>query len=360
MRPPVNVTLPALTAAERPAIVLERVSRTYSPRGGGAPVEALRDLSLSVEAGAIVGLIGASGAGKSTLLRLIGGVDLPSAGRVAVDGLAGGSGGMSRSADRVALVPETVELIPARSVLDNVARPLEGLGLPRWQAGPKAAAVLADAGLGHLRDRFPDELSAGERSRVALARALVTEPAVLLADEPFAALDRDSVGQLLRALEAANRRGTTVIIASRSSRLVQEIAHEIVVIDAGRVLERGATYEVLTRPREPLTRTRIGSAFAGPLPEFLVEKLGDRPTPGGQAIVRLVFTGSAATTPVITGLARNLGLDVNILVGAAETVRGRLYGVLIVGVAAGEPYLSAALSHFRDAGLEAEVLGYLD
>jgi NitT/TauT family transport system ATP-binding protein len=172
-------------------------------------------MDLTVEAGSFVALVGPSGSGKSTLLRLISGLERPSAGQISI--VPGGSSKPGDNRPRTAFVFQDAHLLPWRSALDNVALPLELLGVERNEARRRAREPLADVELADALDRFPDQLSGGMRMRVSIARALVTEPELLLLDEPFAALDeltRQRLDERLRALWA--RRRMTVLFVTHS------------------------------------------------------------------------------------------------------------------------------------------------
>jgi NitT/TauT family transport system ATP-binding protein len=151
----------------------------------------IRTLDLTIEAGSFVALVGPSGSGKSTLLRLVSGLDVPAVGKI------------ERTGGAMAFVFQDAQLLPWRTVLDNVALPLELAGVPKAAARERARAPLADVELADAADRFPDQLSGGMRMRVSIARALINEPELLLLDEPFAALDeltRQRLDERLREL----------------------------------------------------------------------------------------------------------------------------------------------------------------
>ena len=174
----------------------------------------LKDIDLELAAGSFVALLGPSGCGKSTLLRFISGLDTPSQGSIS---LAAGDSPGERSGVRLAFVFQDAQLLPWRSVLDNVALPLELAGVSRAEARERARAPLADVELSDVHERYPDQLSGGMRMRVSIARALVTEPTILLLDEPFAALDeltRQRLDERLRALWL--RRRMTVIFVTHA------------------------------------------------------------------------------------------------------------------------------------------------
>jgi NitT/TauT family transport system ATP-binding protein len=170
----------------------------------------LEGIDLELAAGSFVALVGPSGCGKSTLLRFISGLDTPSQGSISLAPSEGGN-------TKLAFVFQDAQLLPWRSVLDNVALPLELTGISRAAARERARAPLADVELSDVHDRYPDQLSGGMRMRVSIARALVTEPSILLLDEPFAALDeltRQRLDERLRALWLARR--MTVIFVTHA------------------------------------------------------------------------------------------------------------------------------------------------
>ncbi|MBP1635226.1 MAG: transporter related [Acidobacteria bacterium] len=214
---------------------LEGVSKDYLT--DGARVAALRDVSLAVRAGEFVALVGRSGCGKSTLLNLAGAMDLPTSGRVLLDGVATSSlddGGLTRlRREKVGFVFQSFQLLPTLSVLENVEVPLLLAG--RRDARRAARERLADVGLQGLEDRLPHQLSGGQMQRVAIARALVHDPRLLLADEPTGNLDTatgNAILDLLRRLPL--ERGAAVVMATHSQEAASS-ADAIVRMRDGRV-----------------------------------------------------------------------------------------------------------------------------
>jgi putative ABC transport system ATP-binding protein len=200
-------------------IRLVDVSKIYD--GAGAKVTALANLSLTVAPGEFAALVGPSGCGKSTLLHIIGAVDLPTSGEVWVDGLALAQ--LSDRAlsqfrrDRVGIVYQFYNLLPTMSAWENVALPALLRGLPARAARERAEERLREVGMLHRKDHWPHELSGGEMQRVAIGRALVNGPAVLLADEPTGNLDSKAGREVLELLARLNaERGVTVLLATHS------------------------------------------------------------------------------------------------------------------------------------------------
>jgi putative ABC transport system ATP-binding protein len=227
------------TAARNDGIVVERVSKRYGD--GPHAVAALTDVSMAVGAGELVAVMGPSGSGKSTLLNMIAGLDVPSEGRVMVDGadLAGLSEN-ERSAlrlRRIGFVFQSFNLFPTFSAMENVAWPLEFLGVPWRAAGARAMDALAQVGLqGAACTRRPAELSGGEQQRVAIARALVTRPGLLLADEPTGNLDSKTGEEILRLLAALNvGEGLTIVLVTHSA-AAAAFGHRTVELRDGRIV----------------------------------------------------------------------------------------------------------------------------
>ncbi len=228
-------------------IELQHVGRTYR-RPGRDPVEALRDVSLRIERGAFVAIVGSSGSGKSTLMNVLGLLDRPDTGRYRFDGEDVSGLDVERQARmrnrRIGFVFQAFHLLPRTTAVENVELPLvysdrdeiEGLG----------RRALERVGLGDRVDHRPSELSGGEQQRVAIARALVNEPDLLLADEPTGNLDPKSAAEVLSLFESLNRSGRTIVlvthdpkVAARCTRVARIEAGRIVSVEEGHPNARG-------------------------------------------------------------------------------------------------------------------------
>ena len=216
----------------------------------------LKNIDLVIEPGSFVALLGPSGCGKSTLLRFISGLDVPAAGAISLSPAADDA--QPRERTQLAFVFQDAQLLPWRSVLDNVALPLELRGTSRAEARERARGPLAEVELSDVHQRFPDQLSGGMRMRVSIARALVTEPSVLLLDEPFAALDeltRQRLDERLRRLW--QKRRMTVIFVTHALAEAAFLAERAlvmsrrpgrIVLDHSLVLPEARTLELRTNP----------------------------------------------------------------------------------------------------------------
>jgi cell division transport system ATP-binding protein len=218
-------------------IQLFHVSKEYP----GEP-PALSDVTLHVTKGEFVFLTGPSGAGKSTLLKLVFCAEAPTSGQLLLFGR-----NVARVSSReipwvrrhIGVIFQDFKLLPERTIGENVALPLEVRSLPRREIRRKVQGLLRSVGLEHRAEKFPPSLSGGEQQRVAVARALAADPALLLADEPTGNLDPDRTLEVMELLAAANARGTTVVIATHDRSLLQRYTRRVVALERGRLVSDG-------------------------------------------------------------------------------------------------------------------------
>ena len=215
-------------------IALDGVSKYFN---GKRRVVALESVSLEIGRGEMVSIVGPSGSGKSTLLNLIGGLDRPSAGRIAIDGSSIAElsdDGLTRlRRDKIGFIFQFFNLLPSLSCIENVALPLHLKGLARKEIDKRARELLEMVQLGQRVDHLPDELSGGERQRVAIARALAFHPPILLADEPTGNLDTHTGAEILALIRDLHQRfGSTVLIVTHDPTVAESCARTITLRDA--------------------------------------------------------------------------------------------------------------------------------
>ena len=358
-----SVAVPLTAAPAAPIIRFENVGKTYAARGGQQPVAALEGIDLSVPRGAIVGVIGRSGAGKSTLIRLVNGLERATSGRIVIEGeeVTGLSEAGWRDRRRATgMIFQHFNLLSSRTVFDNVALPLEIAGTAKAEIAARVERLLALVGLADKSERYPAELSGGQKQRVGIARALATDPKVLLCDEATSALDPETTKAILALLKQVNRElGITILLITHEIPVIKEICDRVAVIDGGRIVEEGETFSVFTRPRHPTTASFVEAVTGVEIPAHLADAVRQTLRPGDSAVLRIAFSGENATAPVISRLSSVVGVDVNILAGRIDAIAGRPYGSLLVSVPAAEPNLGAVLGALKTLELKAEVLGYV-
>ncbi len=221
----------------------------------------LKGVSLSVERGQVVCLIGPSGSGKSTLLRCINGLERHDAGTITVEGQAvdAASKQIHDLRAQVGMVFQRFNLFPHRTALENVFEgPVFVRKEVRAQARERARHLLEKVGLAHRMDAYPAEMSGGQQQRVAIARALAMEPKAILFDEPTSALDPELVGEVLGVMRQLADDGMTMIVVTHEMGFAREVADRVCFLHDGTIHEEGSAADLFERPRNPRTREFLG------------------------------------------------------------------------------------------------------
>ena len=230
--------------SRRPVIAIEDVRRTYQLTDDLA-VHALDGVSLEIQAGELVAIMGSSGSGKSTLMNMIGCLDLPTSGRYLLDGVDVRDMDEDEQSDlrnrKIGFIFQAFNLVPRTSALANVELPLSYAGLPRAERRTRALAALDAVGMGSRVDHLPSELSGGQQQRVAVARAIVTNPSLILADEPTGNLDSRSTADVLSIFERLNAEGRTVVLITHEDDVARR-ARRIIRLADGRIVSDDRTH----------------------------------------------------------------------------------------------------------------------
>lgn len=356
---------PAISPAPEPDAMVrfEGISKTYPAYRGKPGVNALEDIDFAIPRGSITGVIGRSGAGKSSLVRLINGLEKPTTGRVIVDGrdISALAGRELRLAQRsIGMIFQHFNLLSSRTAAANIALPLEIAGWAKADIRTRVAELLALVGIADKHDRYPSELSGGQKQRVGIARALATRPSVLLSDEATSALDPQTTRAILDLLANINRElGVTIVLITHEMSVVRQLAREVVVLDAGHVVESGHVADIFTHPRHPITQSFLAEVIGDSLPVSLASRIVAAPSAGGQAVVRVQVRGAGAGDTLVARLARELGLDVALLSARIDEIGGQHVGSLTLGIPGGEDAVTRTLAWLSQYQFPAERLGYV-
>lgn len=210
-------------------------------------------------------------------------------------------------------------------------------------------------------DHYPSQLSGGQKQRVGIARALASNPKVLLCDEATSALDPQTTKSILNLLRDINQRlNLTIVMITHQMEVVKEICDRVAVIEEGAIIEEGNMVEVFTNPQSPTTKDFVKSVNKLELPEaFKDTPVQDKYFEGSSMVVRLSFFGGNADKPVVSGMIRECGVDANILSGNLDQLKDRIYGNLLIVIEGSKDTLENAEAYLRAQNLQVEVLGYV-
>ncbi|WAL66571.1 ATP-binding cassette domain-containing protein [Amycolatopsis cynarae] len=318
-------------------ITLEKLTKSFP--GNPSPVLALREVSLEIGAGSLYGVFGPAEAGKSTLARCIALQEKPDRGTVRLDGLntAALDGRRLREVRRQVAVLNPV-LHEERTAAGNVAAPLEQLGVDGPQRRSRVGRLLDVAGLTQRAAQRPGELTPGQRRRVALARALVSGPAVLLADDPTAGVAPEEAGGVLAVLDRARAElGVTVLLTTQDAGVVRRVCDEVAVLDSGRVVESGALLNLLATPDSRIAETLLPAVETPRAQAASYDRAAD-----------VVLIGFAAVGALLPEASTRFDVDLATIGGGLTRVGDTPVARFRVGVRGGQA--DAALAWIGDRG----------
>ena len=305
-------------------IEIKHVSKTFQMKDGA--VEALQDINLTIPDGMIYGIIGMSGAGKSTLVRCINLLERPTSGSVVIDGTAMEtlSPAQLRARRReITMIFQQFNLLMQRNCLKNVCFPMELAGVKKADAEKRARELLQTVGLPDKAEAYPAQLSGGQKQRIAIARALATDPKVLLCDEATSALDPNTTHAILQLIQKINRElGITVVVITHQMSVVEEICNRVAILDEGTVVEEGDVQAIFSHPTSAAAKRLVYPAGA-PKAESLP----------GHKLVRVAFNGTQTTDkPLVASLAIQCGALVSILAADTRIVNGQTLGSMLLAL----------------------------
>jgi D-methionine transport system ATP-binding protein len=362
---PIEIREAAAAAGPDAMVRFAGISKTYPAYRGKPGVNALEGIDFAIARGSITGVIGRSGAGKSSLVRLINGLEKPTTGRVIVDNrdISALAGRELRLAQRsIGMIFQHFNLLSSRTAAANIALPLEIAGWSKADIRARVAELLDLVDIADKHDRYPSELSGGQKQRVGIARALATRPSVLLSDEATSALDPQTTRAILDLLANINRElGVTIVLITHEMSVVRQLAKEVVVLDAGHVVESGHVADIFTHPKHPITQSFLAEVVGDSLPVSLASRIVQEP--GSHAVIRVQVRGAGAGDTLIARLARELGLDVSLLSARIDEIGGQHVGSLVLGIplsiSCGEDAASRTLAWLSQYQFSAERLGYV-
>ena len=344
-------------------IRLSHIEKIYDSPAG--KVHALKGIDLHIERGEIYGIIGLSGAGKSTLVRCINMLERPTAGEVIVDGkdMMHLSDSELRDARKnIGMIFQHFNLLSSATVYDNIAFPLTLSKTPAAEIEKKVRPLLELVGLKDKANQYPAQLSGGQKQRVGIARALASNPKILLCDEATSALDPQTTKSILDLIKVINQKmKLTVVVITHEMQVIKEICDKVAVISDGVIAERGLVLDVFTNPQHAITKEFISVLLSNELPAaFRGNKITQEKTPGSLLLLRLIFLGDKADDPVLAEMIRTCkGVDCTMLFGNLDEIHGVPFGRFIIGLSGEENLIQNALDFLGTKDVRVEVIGYV-
>ena len=327
-------------------IRVDHLSKTFTLKD--STVNALKNVSFTIDKGDIYGIIGLSGAGKSTLVRCLNFLERPTDGKVTVAGqdLAALTEKELRLARRnIGMIFQHFNLLMQRNVLDNILFPMEIAGVPKAEARKRAMELLETVELTEKAKAYPAQLSGGQKQRVAIARVLANNPQVLLCDEATSALDPQTTRSILALLKQINQQfGITIVVITHEMAVVQEICNRVAIIDHGDLVENGSVEEIFNSPRTDAAKRLVYG--------------GTRQVPlmNGKRCVRIVFSEQSSYEPVIGNMTLEFKTPANILYADTKNVNGKAKGEMILQLPPQEDIADRMIRYLKEHRLIVEEL----
>ena len=306
-------------------IEIKHLSKTFQMKDGA--VNALKNIDLTIPDGSIYGIIGMSGAGKSTLVRCINLLERPTEGSVVIDGTAMETLSPAALRERrrdITMIFQQFNLLMQRSCLKNICFPMELAGVKKADAEKRARELLEMVGLPDKANAYPAQLSGGQKQRIAIARALATNPKVLLCDEATSALDPNTTHAILTLIKDINKKlGITVVVITHQMSVVKEICTHVAILDDGEVVEDGLVSAVFSAPKSQAARHLV---FPGGADAAVSD-------PSQERRIRLIFRSAQTTAiPMVARLAAEESIYANVISASTQKLSEEVYGSMLLGI----------------------------
>ncbi len=342
-------------------IEFKQVSKTFATASG--QVDAVKNVDLTINAGEVYGIVGFSGAGKSTLVRMLNGLETPTSGEVIINGkridnLKGKE--LRDQRKKIGIIFQHFNLLWSRTVLENIEFPLELIGVAKEECHKKAKHLADLVGLGERINAYPSQLSGGQKQRVGIARALATDPDILISDEATSALDPQTTDEVLDLLDEINEKlNLTIVIITHEMHVIRRLADKVAVMENGQVIEEGPVSEVFTHPKEELTKRFVSAEVDTKQTTDVKQVVANllEKNPQGK-LVELKFHGQQVERPVINELSKNFPeLEISILEGSIHQLADKgTIGSLFVQLVGPVEQIKEALTLLEKLEVEAKVI----
>lgn len=340
--------------SDKTIISFENLSKRYEKKG--QTFVALDNVTFKVNKGDVYGLIGFSGAGKSTLLRMVNALETPTEGKVFVKGVDLTSlkeGKLREVRKDIGMIFQEFNLLETKTVFDNIAIPLVLRHESKQKIKSRVEELLKFVGLEDKAKALPGELSGGQKQRVGIARALATEPEILLCDEATSALDPDTTESILNLLARVNKElNVTILFVTHTIRVVQKLCNKIAILEHGKLVENGSVIDIFSKPKSTIAKRFVETVIPSKIPESIVAEL--KKYEANYKVIRIFFHAEHATDDVIWQINAKLGVHTNVMFASVTELQGRVLSIITLQLTGNEEDFKKVEDYINSHGIAFE------
>lgn len=340
--------------SDKTIISFENLSKRYEKKG--QIFVALDNVTFKVNKGDVYGLIGFSGAGKSTLLRMVNALETPTEGKVFVKGVDLTSLKESKLREirkDIGMIFQEFNLLETKTVFDNIAIPLVLRHDNKQKIKSRVEELLKFVGLEDKAKALPGELSGGQKQRVGIARALATEPEILLCDEATSALDPDTTESILNLLARVNKElNVTILFVTHTIRVVQKLCNKVAILEHGKLVENGSVIDIFSKPKSTIAKRFVETVIPSKIPESIVAEL--KKYEANYKVIRIFFHAEHATDDVIWQINAKLGFHTNVMFASVTELQGRVLSIITLQLTGNEEDFKKVEDYINSHGIAFE------
>lgn len=340
--------------SDKTIISFENLSKRYEKKG--QIFVALDNVTFKVNKGDVYGLIGFSGAGKSTLLRMVNALETPTEGKVFVKGVDLTSLKESKLREirkDIGMIFQEFNLLETKTVFDNIAIPLVLRHENKQKIKARVEELLKFVGLEDKAKALPGELSGGQKQRVGIARALATEPEILLCDEATSALDPDTTESILNLLARVNKElNVTILFVTHTIRVVQKLCNKVAILEHGKLVENGSVIDIFSKPKSTIAKRFVETVIPSKIPESIVAEL--KKYEANYKVIRIFFHAEHATDDVIWKINAKLGVHTNVMFASVTELQGRVLSIITLQLTGNEEDFKKVEDYINSHGIAFE------
>lgn len=340
--------------SDKTIISFENLSKRYEKKG--QTFVALDNVTFKVNKGDVYGLIGFSGAGKSTLLRMVNALETPTEGKVFVKGVDLTSLKESKLREirkDIGMIFQEFNLLETKTVFDNIAIPLVLRHDNKQKIKSRVEELLKFVGLEDKAKALPGELSGGQKQRVGIARALATEPEILLCDEATSALDPDTTESILNLLARVNKElNVTILFVTHTIRVVQKLCNKVAILEHGKLVENGSVIDIFSKPKSTIAKRFVETVIPSKIPESIVAEL--KKYEANYKVIRIFFHAEHATDDVIWQINAKLGVHTNVMFASVTELQGRVLSIITLQLTGNEEDFKKVEDYINSHGIAFE------